>query len=86
VEDVVPGLDRPDLVVTNPPRTGMGKAVIQALLAAAPTRIAYLSCDSATMARDIKRLAGKFTVTGVTAYDLFPQTAHVESVTILERR
>jgi len=86
VEDVAPGLDRADLVVTNPPRTGMGKAVIQALLAAAPTRIAYLPCDSATMARDIKRLAGKFTVTGVTAYDLFPQTAHVESVTILERR
>ncbi len=85
-EEVAPGLEPPDLVITNPPRTGMGKAVIEALLAAAPERIAYLSCDSATMARDIKRLAGKFVVSKVTAYDLFPQTAHVESVTILERR
>lgn len=85
-EEIAPGLDPPDLVITNPPRTGMGKAVIEALLAAAPERIVYLSCDPATMARDIKRLAGKFIVTEVTAYDLFPQTAHVESVTLLERR
>ena len=85
-ETVAPGLDPPDLVITNPPRTGMGKDVIEALLAAAPERIVYLSCDPATMARDIKRLAGGFVVTGVTAYDLFPQTAHVEAVTLLERR
>jgi len=85
-EEIAPGLGPPDLVITNPPRTGMGKAVIEALLAAAPERIVYLSCDPATMARDIKRLAGKFIVTEVTAYDLFPQTAHVESVTLLERR
>ncbi|MEE8361191.1 MAG: TRAM domain-containing protein [Gemmatimonadales bacterium] len=87
-ETVVPGLDPPDLVITNPPRTGMGKAVIEALLAAVPPpeRIVYLSCDPATMARDIKRLAGGFVVTEVTAYDLFPQTAHVEAVTLLERR
>ena len=85
-ETVAPGLDPPDLVITNPPRTGMGKDVIEALLAAAPERIVYLSCDPATMARDIKRLAGGFVVTGVTAYDLFPQTAHVEAVTVLERR
>lgn len=87
-ETVAPGLDPPDMVITNPPRTGMGQAVIQALLDAAPApeRIVYLSCDPATMARDIKRLAGGFVVTGVTAYDLFPQTAHVEAVTLLERR
>jgi 23S rRNA (uracil1939-C5)-methyltransferase len=85
-ETVAPSLDPPDLVITNPPRTGMGKAVIEALLAAAPARIVYLSCDPATMARDIKRLAGGFVVTEVTAYDLFPQTAHVEAVTLLERR
>ncbi len=85
-ETVARGLDPPNLVITNPPRTGMGKEVIEALLAAAPERIVYLSCDPATMARDIKRLAGGFVVTGVTAYDLFPQTAHVEAVTLLERR
>jgi len=85
-EAVTPELDPPDLVITNPPRTGMGKAVIKTLLARAPERIVYISCDPATMARDVKRLARTFAVTGVTAYDLFPQTAHVESVTLLERR
>lgn len=85
-EVVVTDLDPPDLVITNPPRTGMGKAVIEALLAATPERIVYVSCDPATLARDVKRLARVFTVTQVMAYDLFPQTAHVETVILLEQR
>ena len=86
VERVVPTLDPAELVFTNPPRTGMAAVVTGAILAAAPERVVYQSCDPATLARDLRRLAEAYTVVSVRAYDLFPQTAHVESVVLLERR
>jgi len=75
----------PDVVVTNPPRTGMDARAVEGLAAAAPARIAYVSCDPATLARDLRRLAG-YRLALVRAFDLFPQTAHVETVAVLERR
>ena len=83
-ERVVGRLRAPDLVVTNPPRTGMDERVTAALGRAAPRRIVYVSCDPATLARDITRLRG-FQLTDAVAFDLFPQTAHVETVAVLDR-
>jgi 23S rRNA (uracil1939-C5)-methyltransferase len=83
-ERVVGSLRAPDLVITNPPRAGMDQRVTTALEAAAPTRIVYISCDPATLARDLTRLPG-FRLSSAVAFDLFPQTAHVETVAVLDR-
>lgn len=89
-EDVVPTLVGADVVVTNPPRTGMGASVTEAIAAARPRRVAYISCDPATLARDLGRLLSpgptdwRPRLAALRAFDLFPQTAHVETVAILE--
>jgi 23S rRNA (uracil1939-C5)-methyltransferase len=84
VERLLGRLRRPDLVITNPPRTGMDERVTAELARLGPERIVYISCDPATLARDLSRLPG-FRVIGAVAFDLFPQTAHVETVVTLER-
>jgi 23S rRNA (uracil1939-C5)-methyltransferase len=85
VEDIVDTLPRPALAVTNPPRTGMDARAVAGLAAAEPRRIVYISCDPATLARDLSRLAG-YRLSGLAAFDLFPQTAHVETVAVMERK
>lgn len=84
VEHLLKELRDPAFVVTNPPRTGMDERVTDGLRDRRPRRIVYISCDPATLARDIRRLGNGYRVEGVEAFDLFPQTAHVESVTVLE--
>jgi 23S rRNA (uracil1939-C5)-methyltransferase len=84
VEDLLRELKSPELVITNPPRTGMDARVSQALDRLGPARIVYVSCDPATLARDLGRLPG-FRLAEVRAFDLFPQTAHVETVVVLDR-
>jgi 23S rRNA (uracil1939-C5)-methyltransferase len=84
VEDVLRELKAPELVITNPPRTGMDARVSEALERLAPERVVYVSCDPATLARDLGRLPG-FRIAEVRAFDLFPQTAHVEIVVVLDR-
>lgn len=83
VEHVVGELEPPDLVITNPPRTGMDGRVTEALDRLRPARMVYVSCDPATLARDLTRLPA-FRVAELKAFDLFPQTAHVETVAVLE--
>ncbi len=75
-----------DIVILNPPRAGVDPEVVRALMDRPPDRIVYVSCDPATLARDLKNLAGGFALVAVKAYDLFPQTAHVETVATLTRR
>jgi 23S rRNA (uracil1939-C5)-methyltransferase len=84
VEDILATLSAPALVITNPPRIGMDERAAAALRQRRPARIVYISCDPATLARDIVRLGDAFRVHSVEAFDLFPQTAHVESVTVLD--
>ncbi|HEY8104467.1 MAG TPA: TRAM domain-containing protein [Gemmatimonadales bacterium] len=84
-EATVGRLEPPDLVLTNPPRTGMEAAVTAAIAAGRPRRIVYVSCDPATLARDIVRLGSGFRLVEARAFDLFPQTAHVETVAVLDR-
>ena len=72
--------------VLDPPRTGAGPAVVDALLASPVQRIVHVSCDGATLARDLKRLvAGGCRVTNVVAHDLFPVTGHLEFVAVVDR-
>lgn len=77
---------RPDVIITDPPRAGMHTDVIKTILLAAPRRIVYVSCNSATQARDLALLDTDYRVTAVQPVDMFPQTHHVENVVRLDRR
>jgi 23S rRNA (uracil1939-C5)-methyltransferase len=81
VEDAIRNTLPADVVILNPPRTGVDARVTSALAgsAPAPRAIVYVSCDPATLARDLSRLPG-WTIKKLTAFDMFPQTAHVETV------
>jgi 23S rRNA (uracil1939-C5)-methyltransferase len=85
VEELVRAELPADLVILNPPRAGVHADVADALLAAPAERIIYVSCNPATLARDLKRLAPAYRLAGARSFDLFPQTAHVETVALLER-
>lgn len=88
VEDVLATarLTREATVVVNPPRTGLSKAVCAALTASPIRCIVYVSCDVATLARDLKLFAaGGFVVEAIEGFDLFPNTAHVETLAVLAR-
>jgi len=78
--------EAPDVVVTDPPRDGMHKDVVAQLLALAPPKIVYVSCNSATQARDLALMDTHYQVTKVQPVDMFPQTHHVENVVLLEKR
>jgi 23S rRNA (uracil1939-C5)-methyltransferase len=80
VEALLPAVLPADLVILNPPRTGAHPAVPESLLREPPARIIYISCDPATLARDLSRLAARFLLRSLHCFDLFPQTAHVEIV------
>jgi 23S rRNA (uracil1939-C5)-methyltransferase len=76
----------PDVIITDPPRDGMHKDVVQQILNIAPEKIVYVSCNSATQARDLALMDAIYKVTKTQAVDMFPQTFHVENVVLLEKR
>lgn len=82
VEDALPAIEVvADVVLVDPPRSGLSRAALDAILKLNPTRLIYLSCDLGTYARDAKRLtAGGFQLEQVTPIDLFPQTFHIETL------
>ena len=76
-----------DLLLVDPPRIGLEARVRKAIASAGPARLVYVSCDPATLARDLRDfLAAGYSLESVRAFDLFPQTPHVETVVRLERR
>jgi 23S rRNA (uracil1939-C5)-methyltransferase len=83
-EDVLPSLPAPHAVVVNPPRAGLHWDVVLRLTSEPVSKLVYISCDPATLARDLHRLNVNYHVTAVRVFDLFPQTAHVETVAVLE--
>lgn len=83
-DDFISTHGQPDVIITDPPRDGMHKDVVEMLLKVAPKRIVYVSCNSATQARDLALLDEKYKVTKVRPVDMFPQTHHVENVVQLE--
>ena len=86
-EDVLPGLDvRPDLILVDPPRAGLQHRALDGLLALDAPLLVYISCDPATLGRDARRLVqGGYRLKTITPFDLFPQTYHIESISIWER-
>jgi 23S rRNA (uracil1939-C5)-methyltransferase len=76
----------PDVVILDPPRAGIHPDVAEALLAAHPLRIVYVSCNPATQARDVSLLGSKYKLTRMQPVDMFPHTHHVENVALLERK
>jgi tRNA/tmRNA/rRNA uracil-C5-methylase (TrmA/RlmC/RlmD family) len=73
------------LVVLDPPRHGLGKGVVEALVRRSPRRVVYVSCDAATFSRDLKEFLGNgFVLSDLRVFDLFPMTEHVELVALLD--
>jgi 23S rRNA (uracil1939-C5)-methyltransferase len=83
VEDVLADHLPADLVILNPPRGGIAAEAAEALAAHPAARIVYISCNPATLARDLKRMGAAYSLEGIRSFDLFPQTAHVETVVSL---
>ena len=77
---------QPDVIITDPPRAGMHPDVVQTILKAAPQRIVYVSCNSATQARDLQMLDIDYEVMAVQPVDMFPHTHHVENIVLLQRK
>lgn len=83
---LAPQLSQPTHIIVDPPRAGLDKHTLDAILQINPHVIAYVSCDSSTLARDAARLIkGGYTLQQVTPFDLFPQTYHIESISIFTR-
>lgn len=76
---------KPDVIITDPPRSGMHKSVIEAITEASPKKIVYVSCNPATQARDIQLMSRLYRVNMVQPLDMFPHTHHVENVIRLDR-
>ena len=85
-EDLIQQYGIPDLVITDPPRDGMHPKVVQQLLKCGPARIIYVSCNSATQARDLALLDVSYSIEKVQPVDMFPQTHHVENIVLLKKR
>ena len=85
-EEVIPDLEgKPEIVLVDPPRAGLEKNVVEGILNLKPQVIAYVSCDPSTLARDARRLIeGGYKLKQVAPFDLFPQTYHIESVSMFE--
>ena len=85
-EDLVDRLEKADVIVVDPPRKGLDRIVVDTILKSAPERIVYVSCDSATLARDLKLFSeGGYQLKKVQPVDMFPHTVHVETVVLLSR-
>ncbi len=87
-EDVLPALQvRVDGMVVDPPRSGLDPRALDAIAAMQPPVLAYVSCDPPTLARDAKRLLAKgYVLEQVTPFDLFPQTYHIESISLFKTK
>ncbi len=86
-EDVAPSLPAPDVIVVDPPRKGCDSALLTTILSAAPARIVYVSCNPATLARDLKVLCadGRYTLDEVTPVEQFAHSMHVETVVLMSK-
>lgn len=87
IKDILPGLNLvPDMMVIDPPRVGMHKDVVAQVLSLGPSRIIYVSCNPATLARDLEMISQAYEVKEIQPVDMFPHTYHIESVALLQKR
>ena len=77
---------KPDTIIVDPPRSGLDNVTINNILEMNPLKIIYVSCDPMTLVRDLKILNNNYNIKDITPFDMFPNTKHVESVCILERK
>ena len=77
---------RPDVLIIDPPRSGMHKDVVKQIMAVAPKKIVYVSCNPATMARDLAMIKDSYEIEEVQPVDMFPHTYHIESVAKIRRK
>ncbi len=84
IPELLNTLPRPDTVIIDPPRAGMHKYLLEHLLELEPKKIVYVSCNPSTQARDCQLLEDKYTIGDLQPVDLFPQTYHIENITVLE--
>ena len=85
-DDFIAKYGKADVVITDPPRDGMHKKVIEQILKLSPKKIVYVSCNSATQARDLLLLKDVYEIIRSRAVDMFPQTHHIENVVLLEKK
>ncbi|MDL1967954.1 MAG: 23S rRNA (uracil(1939)-C(5))-methyltransferase RlmD [Deltaproteobacteria bacterium] len=85
IKDCLEHVKKPDVMIIDPPRTGMHKNVVKQILDMAPAKIIYVSCNPATMARDLGMIKDNYKILEVQPLDMFPHTYHIESVARLER-
>ncbi len=94
IKDVLPQLKKElkkgleqniDVMIIDPPRTGMHKDVVKQVLAIAPEKVVYVSCNPATLARDLEMLALEYEIKQIQPIDMFPHTYHIESIALLNR-
>lgn len=84
--DFITAHGRPDVIITDPPRDGMHKDVVRQIMDIAPAKVVYVSCNSATQARDLALMGELYQLKKIQPVDMFPQTHHVENVVLLEKR
>ncbi len=85
-KDFIDQNGKPDVIITDPPRDGMHKKVVEQILHILPEKVVYVSCNSATQARDLALMKEDYKIMKTQAVDMFPQTHHVENVVLLEKR
>jgi len=85
-EEFINANGSPDIIITDPPRDGMHAAVVDQILKIGPKKVVYVSCNSATQARDLALMDEMYRIVKTQAVDMFPQTYHVENVVLLEKR
>ena len=83
--DFVTVQGKPDVIIVDPPRSGMHSDVVNSIINCCPDRIVYVSCNPATQARDIRLMTEQYRITRMQPVDMFPHTFHVENVALLER-
>jgi 23S rRNA (uracil1939-C5)-methyltransferase len=84
--DWIESYPRPDVMIIDPPRSGMHPKVVEEILEIAPERVVYVSCNPATQARDVKTLSAKYDIAALQPVDMFPHTYHIENVAQLALR
>lgn len=75
---------KPDIIITDPPRNGMAEKVVNQIIKMLPKRIVYISCNTATQARDLSLLSAYYEVTKIQPVDMFPHTHHIENIVRLD--
>ena len=86
VANIITSKDKYDTIIVDPPRSGLSKKTRKILLEISPNYIIYVSCNPITLVRDIKELSSKYELKDITLFDLFPNTYHVETICLMERK